>query len=527
VERADQEWDKQFFRRQKTRDAIKRLTGERRITIVVGAGASAEVGFPLWNELVERLLLRAMSPETPPDSLDYDPAVQQTAARAIADGGALGAATMARAVLGDRFNEELSNCLYHWPNRWQFNRPGSTAWAVAKLYGVMAAQGDTCEILTTNYDVTLEEALAKELQAEVKPFCEDSEEPEGNPVVRHLHGVLTEAGDAQEVTLTEADYHAADATGLPWQESHLRRRLKDSTVIFIGASLTDQHLLRYIFRYATPERPPVALLVQDGDDVGPVDERHAPDAVEDHLDSLRRGRWEYAHLDALRADFRAQPAQFLHEVAHHKESSSAVRYGKRLDAWFEAVSSDLGLTSEESFHISQHSMQEIAEEWLEGIVRELEEAGHDLSEETLAVHLWCRAPSRLKDVDAAVDTPTQLTSLAMIGCSDRTWTNPRAIDVRLITQPSSRAAVDAFCWGTPQLEFPEGQPKWHWILATPVMIEESRIWGRLPVGAVTLVSDRDREESVLATLDTELMGEIERFLATVASGALTPTSESD
>ncbi|HKO37156.1 MAG TPA: SIR2 family protein [Solirubrobacterales bacterium] len=519
----EEEWNKQFFRRQRTRQAIDRLAGERRITIVVGAGASAEVGFPLWSELVERLLLRALSPGVSPDSSDYPPEVVETAHLAITEGGALGAATMARAVLGDRFDEELRNCLYDWPNRWQWNRPGSTAWAVARLYAVMTELEEHCEIATTNYDLTLEKALEEELEGvEVRPFCLDSEEPEGHLVVRHLHGVLTEDGTAEEVTLTEADYHPADATNFPWQESYLRQRLEDSTVIFIGASLTDQHLLRYIFRYAKAERPPIALLVQDADEAKTLDKRHAPNAVEDLFAELRRGRWEYAHLTALQADFRSQPGQFLHEISHHKESPTAVRYGKRLDAWYEALSSDLGLASRENFRISQHEIQEIIEEWLDTVAAALEDANYDLSEETLAVHLWCRSPARLEKKGDTPLHPDPLTSLALIGCSDRTWTHPGGIDIRLITQPSSRAAVDAFCRGNPQVQFPQEHQKWRWILASPVMIEEDPVLGRLPVGAVTLVSDRSQEESVLSQLEDQLLNEIEDFLTAVASDALTP-----
>jgi hypothetical protein len=513
---------KQFFRQQSTRKAIKSLAKERRLTIVVGAGASAEVGLPLWAELVERLLLRALSPGTPADRVDYPPEIVDAAHRALIDGGALGAATMARAALGARFNEELRTCLYEWPNQWQWNLPGSTARAVAKLYSVMSARGETCEIATTNYDVTLELALEDVLDEEVKSLCRDSEDPDGHPVVRHLHGVLTEDGKTEEVTLTEADYHAVEASGLPWQESYLRRRFEDSTVVFIGASLTDQHLLRYIFRYAEEKPRPVALLVEDLEGVGPVDQHHTPDAVDDLITSLKRGRWDYVNLTALQADFRAQPAQFLHEVVHHKESAGATRYGVRLDAWFRAASQDrFGLSTAESFGISQFALQEIVEDWLESVVVLLEEAGYNLSEETLAVHLWCRSPDPL--CPPGEEDRLKLTSLAMMGCSDRTWTDPRAMDIRLITQPSSRAAIDAFCWGMPQVQLPEGFPKWHWVLATPVVLEEHKKFGRLPVGAVTLVSDRDLHESVLGRLqarDHELLGEIERFLATAAEKAL-------
>jgi hypothetical protein len=513
---------KQFFRRAETCETIKRLAKERRLTLVVGAGASAEVGLPLWGELVERLLLRSLSPETPAHTLDYSPAVTEAASRALKNGGALGAATMARAALGDSFNDELRVCLYEWPNQWQWNLPGSTARAVAKLYAVMTERGQTCEIATTNYDTTLELALEDLLGERVKSFCRDSEDPEGCPLVRHLHGVLTEEGLTEEVTLTEADYHAVETGGLPWQESYLRRRFEDSSVVFIGASLTDQHLLRYIFRYAKEKPRPVALLVEDLEGAGPTDQRHSPDAVDGLIGSLKQGRWDYVHLTALQADFRSQPAQFLHEVVHHKRSESAVRYGIRLDSWFRAASKErFGLATTESFDISQFLLHEIVEGWLESVIDRLEDAGYELDEETLAVHLWCRSPEPLRT--PSENDRVELTSLAMMGCSDRTWNDPRAMDIRLITQPSSRAAIDAFCWGMPQVQLPDGYPKWHWVLATPVVLEEHEEFGRLPVGAVTLVSDRDMRESVLGRIradDPELLGEIERFLATAAERAL-------
>jgi hypothetical protein len=513
---------KQFFRQADTRDTIERLAAERRLTVVVGAGASAEVGLPLWSELVERLLLRALSPSTAPHTLEYPADAIEAAKRALREAGALGAATMARAALGEKFHDELRTCLYEWPNQWQWNLPGSTARAVANLYAVMAERNETCEIATTNYDDNLEVALEDVLAERVKPFCRDSEDPEGCPIVRHLHGVLTEDGQTEDVTLTEADYHAVDSSGLPWQETYLRRRFDDSAVIFIGASLTDQHLLRYIFRYAKEDPRPVALLVEDLEGVGPVDQRHDPGEIDGMISSLKNGRWDYVHLTALQADFCAQPAQFLHEIVHHKRSTDAPRYGVRLDSWFRAASRDrFGLSNTESFGISQFALQEIVDGWLESVVESLDDAGYDLSDETLAIHLWCRSPNPVRA--PTDDSRAELTSLALMGCSDRTWTDPRAMDVRLITQPSSRVAVDAFCLGMPQVQLPDGYPKWHWILATPVVLEEHEKFGRLPVGAVSLVSDRDLEESVLGSLqaeDPELLGEIERFLATAAEKAL-------
>jgi hypothetical protein len=212
-----------FFWRDSTQEAIRRLVEAKRVTLVVGAGASAEVGYPTWSELVERLLLRALDPTVEVLKADYSEPVREAAARAIAEGGVLGAATMARAALGDRFNQELRACLYGWPDEWRWAAPGATAQAVANLFATMTERDDeACEVLTTNYDLNLEKAMEDVLETEVTGLVGGHEPPPGQFVVRHLHGILTEDGVEKSVALTEADYHTADPTGVPWQESYLR-----------------------------------------------------------------------------------------------------------------------------------------------------------------------------------------------------------------------------------------------------------------------------------------------------------------
>ncbi len=173
----------------------------------------------------------------------------------------------------------------------------------------------------------------------------------------------------------------------------MRQRFADSTVVFIGASLTDEHLLRYIVRYARPEKPPIALLVEDPDDKDPVDEHSQPDPAEKRCTELELARWEHLQLTVLQASFRSQPAQFLHEVVHHKESSSARRYGERLDDWYRSVcQGPLGLISEKAFAASQKDLLKLTQGWLADLTIALEQNGYDLSDEALA-QIVRQAPS--------------------------------------------------------------------------------------------------------------------------------------
>jgi hypothetical protein len=68
-------------------------------------------------------------------------------------------------------------------------------------------------------------------------------------------------------------------------------------------------------------------------------------------------------------------------------------------------------------------------------------------------------------------------------------------------------------------------PKWRVILATPILLEDE-VHGRLPVGAITLVSDLDPDDGVLHKLqkdDRELLQRVERFLAAAAAEVLMPS----
>jgi hypothetical protein len=264
-------------------------------------------------------------------------------------------------------------------------------------------------------------------------------------------------------------------------------------------------------------------LVRAPDETDPIDIHSEPDATEELCTKLEEARWTHLRLTVLEASFPSQPAQFLHEVANHKGGRKVARYGNRLDQWYRDVRVDpLGLISAAQFESSQAALQGILANWLAALSSVLSQEGFDLSEETLEVHLWVRCPDRIH-LGEEPGEKAQLSSLAMIGCSDRIWQDPRAMDVRLVTQPSSRAAVDAFCWGTPQIQLPGGRPKWAWILATPVVLREDSSYGRLPVGAVTLVSDRALGESVLGRLREEnpgLLVEVERFLSDAAADLL-------
>jgi hypothetical protein len=505
-----------FFERPDVKAQIKRLASSRRLTLVAGAGIGAEMGYPDWPLLVTRLLTYAVAGANAKRT-QAGPEHQRVIELVLEHEGLMGAATIARAKLGRRFNEALRQALYgtDWPDVHLQGRfsllledappatVGSTAEAIGALYAAACATGHECQVATTNYDLILEDALSRALAAPVTPWLHDedpSEEHGHAHLVRHLHGVLPPKGRAQEVVLTEAEYHAAGAHGtLAWQETYLRRRLRESVVVFVGTSLTDLHLLAFLFRYARQTPAPVAVLVRKQPAGRTPDLFQPPDEAVVERDALVKRRWEELGLATLAADYESQPGQFLCEVAHHKQDPAAEQYGLRLDRWFETATSGfpLDLRDRQSFCRTQDRAQSHAGGWLREVIGLVRESGNTLDEdERMAIHLWCRSPERLS---VAGPPGQKLSSLAMIACSDRAWRTPEAIDTRRIMLPTRRAAIEAFCHGRIVLHETEGGHQWNYVIGIPILLRRSS-HERLPVGAITIESTAPGSKSVLARM---------------------------
>jgi hypothetical protein len=488
-----------FFRRPDVKREIETLTRRTDLTVILGAGIGVEVGLPDWNTLVRRLLLIAVAGETAAAKGVSEDA-RELVDLVLRREGVMGAATIARGRLGTNFETAIKSALYGrtWPDDTTLERPtrgygsrattGSTAEAVAALYSACLQRGHRCEIATTNYDLTLEDAVEAAIGMKVTPWMKE-ENPRRGHVIRHLHGVLPLEGSPRAVILTEAEYHSTGKNGhLSWQEAYLRRRLRESKVLFVGTSLTDVDLLSFIFRYAVKREPPVAALIRSTDPGRKADVFDSGTQQHQSYEELQAARWAQTNVRVLGADYYSQPKQLIWEVAYHKTAQAPVRYGKRLDQWYcDAVRGlPLGLVDAEQFEACQASGQRLAETWLEAVMELIREAGFALpDDEQLAIHIWCRTPSRL-----ILGPPegAELSALAMIVCSDRMWRTPQGIDVRRVMLPSRRVAIEAFCSGRVMRHDTGGGYQWNHVLGIPIVLRRSHGFERIPVGTITLQS---------------------------------------
>jgi NAD-dependent SIR2 family protein deacetylase len=485
-----------FFSRSETKQAIEKLARAKRLTLLVGAGASAEVGLPSWRQLVEGLLTKVGNSEGL-----VDESVDTFCDWTIASEGLPAAGSMARSALGNRLADEIRRLLYG--EMQEPLLPGSTARAVAQI---RALWEDACEIATTNYDMLLEEALKAIFpRGKVKSRTDEYAGTPGNIEVRHLHGLLTKTAKRGKIVLSEADYyHMADPD--VWQETYFRKQLGESLCLFIGTSVTDPNLLRYLYRHRS-KHGVVVVLVRQADVWSGVESIRS--TIRTARERVAQLRWKDMGVTALYADFYSQSAQFLWEVVQHKKlGKSYETYGTRIDRWAKQVRETiLQLDDPSTFAARQDELQQQSRAWLDSIVQLIEESVNIGQDERLAIHLWVRLPRER--------------ALVMAVCSDRAWRDPRVLPPRKIALPSDWAAINAFCRGIPVVWSADRPAKWNYVRAIPVHLE-SESWGRLPVGVVSLASTKPRDSSVLGGLRPEVLDSISVYLENNAADLLHP-----
>lgn len=510
-----------FFANPRVREAIDVLGSAPDFRIVVGAGASRESGLPLWEELVDRLLADAASAKFADPILraDFQAEVRGRESR-------LGAATIARQALGSAFEERLQENLYRHPDDddARSGGPGPLARAVGRAYRVF--DGD-CRVTTTNYDLFLEEAIGDEIGQSVEPCVAPDEPPARCHVVRHAHGFLPEAAPGHGVVLTEAEYHLT-ADDRSWQEQHFTTIHRSAHVLYVGTSMTDPNMLRFLYRHPPRARGRVFLILLRPDLKSRADVPVPRGAAEEHHEAMSAKRWRALKVEVLFADHHAQVSQFLFEVAYRRAVGDAyVRYGQRLDRWFRAIADPvLGLADRELFEKSQEEHSQLGRTWLDGIraVARSTLGRTTPNGEVMAVHFWYRCPETMT-LGPLPGDPIDLSWMTMGLCSDRTWWSPEAADRRFIMRPTHRAAIEAFCFGVPRVhEFQVASHQWNFVLAFPVIIDDHSL-GRLPVGAITVASNIPGGRSTLARLRASSPQRLQRmgqYLQEQAASVLNP-----
>jgi len=487
--------DVPFLERTSTTTAIQKLASQPQLTLVIGAGASMEAGLPSWDSLVRALL------DDVARRLRLGASASDFTEWTINREGLIGSATIAESALGSDFVPAVRETIYGVTGPRPL--PGPTALAAAEI---QKEWGPGCRIFTTNFDVVLEDAI-RQLLPKKHVVTDWAGDPPGarDVTVHHLHGVLTDSED-HDVVLAESGYYLMPSDS--WQEVKMRDRLSETACVFVGASMSDQDIMRWVYRSKTG-RQHVALLPRQADL-----QRSAqlpPRGVRDAAEMAAFRRWKRTGLTALNPDYFLQSSQFLYEVLLRRRLGTSYRsYKVRLDDWEKLVSTGLLAAKPlRRFVEVQDWLQAELRRWLDKTVRAIAKEVSIDDDERLGLHLWVRQP--------------RTRSLLMVASSDRAWRDPRTLESVPISMPSRWVSVQGFCTGSPVVSPTTDNPtsRWNSVQAIPVFLTQPP-WHRLPVGAITLASTRPIKQSALSKVSPETVGAVRKYLADNGSLLLQP-----
>lgn len=512
-----------YFHRDETKRLIRQQAESDDLTIIFGAGASADRGRPSWKELIEYLLL-----EVGRLQLLGDAKQQQAFARQVIETHDLiSAASIVRQALGRDLETFLRQGIY----RREKSTPGgifSKALAYSTL--VWRDTGGKVTLITINFDDSVEQAFASEelqglMRAEglsARAFVSASGPDEKTIPIYHLHGYLPEKGPAEgDLIFSEADYAKVTAAGIDWRSELIANRLADSTCVFVGLGMQDPNLTRYLLRsVSTPRKVGtgryVAFAVQgEGWRSEQEDIRHA-------ISASVRLRLDHLDLAEMQTDYYGEIAQHISELnacrlltpdsyfSQEKEN----RFGLRLERWWRQMCvSRLNKEDHDRFSASQtHCNKRLAEvrDGIYSITENVRDRGPNA--ERFKVELWARNQADMpRRLDLWFSSESRLTaSNTMLG--------------EVIGHDSTYLSIQTFCFGAPYMR-PTAHPqsRWQYFFCAPIFLT-GRGWYQLPVGVITLGSTKAK--SSLTALTPEKRDEIWGKLREVGEQLLTPSAGS-
>jgi len=498
--------DQPFFHLGETHKLIETIAArDDPLTIFAGAGVSVDFGCPDWRTLVALLIANRLV-------LDDDmpkPEAREVATQLVRACGPIPAASVAMRLYEEstrtrsdplkQIHSDLSGYLYS-----EWDAPaGPLLREIVRLAITWRGLGRDIAVITTNYDDHLEREAARQ-GSPYDFFSMTSASPRNPPdevvPVYHLHGLARRDGVVEgDIVLSErAHVSGRELVSVPepdnWREDVILGHLEQSSVLFVGTSLTDPILVTSLIvtsqrtghsRYATFPRQADPWLEEP------------QDTIREALDRVSVERLRHLDVEPIRPDFFGQVAQFLAEVrlcsvagpGSYAGPDAAIRYGQRMSRWW----SDWSLKiTKRGFASAQRACQRLLANGRDSIAEQLGLTAKRGDAEQLKLELWARAEPEAR-------------SLELWCSSEATFHSPQALMHRSpVTNNSPYVAVQAFCQGYVKRGpvSPTRDARWRSFASVPIELEGPP-WEQLTVGVINLLSTAPATQSALAGLDFE------------------------
>lgn len=233
------------------RDSLVDACRREPVTLFVGAGVSHSRGVPLWNDVVRRMVELAGGREVAERATAGDhPLEPQLALEWVQ------ARLEAR---NESFASVLRRALYE-----NVEPKGAHDDALSAVGRAVRSEYDRwpdrrlVRIVTLNADDLLERTVCDDGVQRLVPIARPSRTPRWNgtntapPIpVYHVHGYLPEdtedpAGSAQTLVFTDDQFWSTTASPLSFANRVVANALHDSQCIFVGVSMRDVNLMRWL-----------------------------------------------------------------------------------------------------------------------------------------------------------------------------------------------------------------------------------------------------------------------------------------
>jgi len=257
---------------------LKNAWKERRLVLFLGAGVSAPYGLANWTDLVLDLLLNESSRFE-----QFWPHYRKALALWMTDYFDFSPLALARVVkyklrrsagpiTDDQQRREFLGLVHE--SLYRTFTPNPTGMTALKTIAQIIAKSERArngrrirQIFTANFDNVLEMELDK-VKVKVRPVYDATRQTDNNLQIVHVHGYLPKDGTIPNMDLvfTEDEYHKLSYSIFHWALADIISGLRNSTVLFVGLSMSDPNLRRLLdATYVRGQQPAHFLLRKDYD----------------------------------------------------------------------------------------------------------------------------------------------------------------------------------------------------------------------------------------------------------------------